>query len=336
MKRICIALCALTASLSLSAQQKIYPTSIKVSKDGSGDYTSIQAAVNSTRDLGKERVTIYIRNGEYYEKLVIPSWKTNVSLVGEDKDKTIITNNDYSGKSNPNGKVADTDKFSTFTSYTVLVKGNGFTAENLTFENSSGPVGQAVALHIEADRVAINNCNIFGYQDTLYAATGNSRQYFQECLIAGTTDFIFGEATVVFMKCTIKSLSNSFITAASTTAAQAFGLVFLDCQLIADSSVTKVFLGRPWRPHARTVFIHCEMNKHITAEGWDPWTGDVMFPDKDKTAFYAEFESIGPGGSISGRAPWSRQLSAEEAKSYTINNILEGADHWNPLLQLSR
>jgi pectinesterase len=277
------------------------------------------------------RVNIHIKKGIYHEKLVIPSWKTMISLVGEDKQGTVITNNDYSGKINPGGKDAfGKDKFNTFTSYTVLVQGNDFIAENLTIENTSGRVGQAVALHVEGDRCIIKNCRLLGNQDTLYVTTEKSRQLYQDCYIEGTTDFIFGEATVVFQDCTIKSLLNSYVTAAATTPRQKFGFVLFNCKLITDTA-KRVYLGRPWRPYAKTVYIHCELGSHIVAEGWNPWRGDAMFPDKDKTAYYAEYENTGPGSSVKNRVPWSKQLTDTEAKLYTIKNILGGTDNWNPL-----
>jgi pectinesterase len=329
-KTFLIFLCMMIV-MQLIAQHTIYPDEITVAQDGSGNYKTIQEAVNSVRDLGQHQVVIHIKKGIYHEKLIIPSWKTKISLIGEDNENTIITNADYSGKANPNGNDAfGKDKFTTYTSYTVLVEGNDFVAENLTIENTSGPVGQAVALHVEGDRCIIKNCKLLGHQDTLYAATEKSRQLYEDCYIEGTTDFIFGEATAVFQNCIIESLINSYIAAAATTPHQQFGFVFLNCKLIADDSVTKVYLGRPWRPCAKTVYINCELGKHILPEGWNPWKGDVMFPDKEKTAYYAEYGNSGDGASTKNRVSWSKQLTDDEAKSYTIKNILSGTDNWNP------
>lgn len=311
--------------------QTVYPFEIEVAQDGSGDYKSIQEAVNAVRDLGDKRVKIFIRKGIYNEKLVIPSWKTNISFIGQDRETTIITNADFSGKSYERGQDAfGKDKFSTFTSYTVLIQGNGIVLENLTISNSSGPVGQAVALHVEGDCFAVINCKLLGFQDTLYAATAQSRQFYKDCYIEGTTDFIFGEARAVFQNCTINSLSNSYVTAAATRAGQQFGFVFLNCKLTAGDKATKVFLGRPWRPYAKTVFINSELGSHIVAEGWNAWKGDAMFPDKEKTTYYAEYGSRGPGAAVRGRVVWSHQLTAKEVKLYTLKNILGGKDNWNP------
>lgn len=301
-----------------------YPKNLTVAQDGSGDYKTIQEAVNGVRDLSQEQVIIYIKPGVYNEKLVIPSWKTNITLQGENNLTTIITNSDYSGKDNPGGKDSyGRAKFSTFTSYTVLVQGNDFTAKNITIENKAGRVGQAVALHVEGDRATFINCRLLGNQDTIYTARDTSRQYYMDCYIEGTTDFIFGEATVVFQRCTIKNLSNSYITAASTRPTQEFGYVFFDCTVIADTAAKKCYLGRPWRPYAKTVFINTDLGNHIVPGGWHNWGK----PENEKTAFYAEYNSKGPGANPSKRVQWSKQLTKKQAKKYTLKNIF---GNWLP------
>jgi pectinesterase len=313
----------------LKAQQKgqpvpQYPKTLVVAQDGSGDYKTIQEAVNAVRDLSQEQVTIKIKPGIYHEKIVIPTWKKKVSLIGESNANTIITNNDYSGKDYPGGKdVFGRSKYSTYTSYTVFVQGDDFVAENITIENTSGRVGQAVALHVEGDRAIIRNCRLSGNQDTVYTAKEGSRQYYEACYIEGTTDFIFGEATCVFQNCTIKSLVNSYITAAATTPQQTFGYVFLSCKLIADSAATKCYLGRPWRPSAKVVFINAEIGDHILPVGWDNWNN----AGNEKTVYYAEYKSIGGGADPANRVKWSRQLTEKEARKYIISNVFNG---WDP------
>ncbi len=207
-----------------------------------------------------------------------------------------------------------------------MVQGNDFHAENLTIENSAGPVGQAVALAVEADRCSFVNCKLLGNQDTLYVAGENARQYFNGCYIEGTTDFIFGEATALFEKCVIKIKANSYITAASTPSDASFGFVFKNCVLTASPQVTKAFLGRPWRKYAKVVFLNCNMGNFISPEGWSNWQGT----DSYKTAYYAEYKSSGEGGTIQGRVSWSHQLSKEEADQYTMENIFAGSVKWNP------
>lgn len=293
------------------------PVRLVVAADGSGDYRTIQEAVMAVRDFMQVEATIFIKNGTYKEKLLIPSQKTHITLLGESPAGVVITYGDYSG---------DADKHTTYTSSTVRVQGNDFRAENITFENAAGRVGQAVALHVEGDRATFRQCRLLGNQDTLFLAIENSRQYYQDCYIEGTTDFIFGASTAVFDHCTIHSKSNSYITAASTTPRQRFGLVFLSCQLTAAPEASKVYLGRPWRPHARTVFLNTEMGAHITPTGWDNWRN----PENEQTAFYAEYQSRGPGGNSQGRVRWSRQLTSKEAKQYTLKKIFAGTEPWLP------
>lgn len=236
----------------------------------------------------------------------------------------VITYNDFSGKLDSSGK-----KFSTFTSHTCLVAGNNIEFDNVTFVNSAGQVGQAVALHVEGDRCVFRNCKIIGNQDTLFASGENSRQYYDRCYIEGTTDFIFGAATAVFQRCTIKSKKNSYVTAASTPASHQYGYVFLNCRLVADTPATKVYLGRPWRLYAATAFINCELGAHILPEGWHNWSK----PEAEKTARYAEFKSYGPGANPAARVPWSRQLTEEEAAAATAENVLRGSDYWDPVVK---
>lgn len=296
-----------------------YPASFTVAQDGSGDFATIQEAVNSFRDHSQERVMLYVKNGIYAEKLVIPAYKPNIHILGESRDGVIITWDDFSGKPYPSGVDRTGKKLhSTYTSYTVLVEAQDIVLENLTIRNSAGRVGQAVALNVQGDRFVCRNCALLGNQDTLYAAAEGSRQYYDNCYIEGTTDFIFGKSIAVFQSCTIKSLMNSYITAAATPAYQPYGFVFFDCKLIAAPEATKVYLGRPWRPNSHTVFIRCEMGDHIRPEGWDNWGN----PDNEKTAFYAEYKSTGPGAASDKRVMWSKQLTEKEAKALTPESIL--------------
>ncbi|WP_027383846.1 pectinesterase family protein [Epilithonimonas caeni] len=309
----------------LNFAQSPYIT-ITVAKDGSGDFTTIQSAINSIRDLGPAEALIKIKSGIYNEKVVIPSSKHRITIEGENKDNTIITNDDFSGKPNP----LTNEKLNTFNSYTFLVAGDNIKISNLTIKNSSCNQGQAVALHVEGDRFVMKNSKILGCQDTLYTATDHSRQYYENCYIEGTTDFIFGQATVVFKNCEVKSLANSYITAAATSRDNPYGFVFIDCHLTAKEGVSKVYLGRPWRPFAKTVFINTTMESHILPKGWNPWKGDKMFPDKEKTTFYAEFGSKGNGSNPDKRVEWSHQLSKKELKNYTIKKIFQKANNWIP------
>ncbi|QSB28908.1 pectinesterase family protein [Flavobacterium sp. CLA17] len=289
-----------------------------VAQDGSGDFTKIQDAINAAPSFPYEKVTIRIKNGTYTEKVRIPEWNTQMELIRESKENTIITFDDNFSKIN-------LGRNSTFHTYTVLVEGDDFSASNLTIKNTSGDKGQAIALSVVANRVQISNCIIVGNQDTLYLSGKESRQYFKDCYIEGTTDFIFGSATVLFENCVIHSIKSSYITAASTPQGSAFGFVFKNCKLTADPAATAVYLGRPWRIYAKTVYINCDMGKQIQPEGWENWSK----PEAEKNAFYAEYNCKGEGYQPAKRVSWSHQLSKKEAEKYTTENILkDSAPNW--------
>lgn len=297
-------------SLSLHGQ---YATEIYVAQDGSGDFTRIQAAIDATKSFPDQRITIYIADGVYEEKVVVPAWNPRLTLRGESRAGTIIRWGDHF-------EAVDRGRNSTFMTATLRVEARDFRAENLTVENTAGPVGQALALSVAGDRCAFVNCRFSGHQDTLYVAGEGHGQYFRRCLIEGTTDFIFGEATAVFERCEVRAKANSFLTAASTPQGQPYGLVFLDCRLTAEPEVDAVYLGRPWRAYAQTAFIRCEMGKHIRPEGWDNWGSAA----REQTTFYAEFASTGPGADPSARVAWAHQLSRQQAKPYSARQILGG------------
>ena len=288
-----------------------YPTEITVAQDGSGDYTSIQDAVDACKAYPDQNVTVFIKNGVYNEKVLVPACNTHLSFIGESADKTILTYGDYFRK-------VDRGRNSTFYTYTLKVEADDFHAENISIINSAGPVGQAVALHVQGDRCTFKNCRLSGHQDTLYTEGETSRVHFKECFIEGTTDFIFGAATVLFSNCTIHSLSNSYITAASTTKDKLYGYVFKNCKLTASEGVDKVFLGRPWRKYAKTVFLNCELGAHIAPQGWAAWSNASEL----QTTYYAEYKNSGPGADISQRVDWSLQLSDEEASLYSDDKVL--------------
>ncbi|WP_281337484.1 pectinesterase family protein [Flavobacterium eburneipallidum] len=271
----------------------------------------MQEAVNAAKSSSNQRIIIFIKNGTYDEKIRIPITKTNIYFLGESRENTILTHNDYSGKPNigPN---------STFNTYTLLVEGNDFIAENLTIQNTAGTIAQAVALNINADRVIVNNCSLLGNQDTLYTSGRGSKNYFINCYIEGTTDFIFGHATALFENCIIHSKKDSYITAAATPETSTFGYIFKNCKLTADENTTQVYLGRPWKEYAKTVFMNCEMGKHIKPEGWHNWSK----PEAEKTVFYAEYKCKGLGFQPKKRVTWSHQLKKSEAKKYTLENCM--------------
>ena len=284
-----------------------------VAQDGSGTFKTVQEAIDAVPDFRKNTTTIFIKNGIYKEKLVLPASKTGVKFIGEDVKKTILTYDDFASKKNRFGEEIGTTGSTSF-----FIFGDDFSAENITFENSAGPVGQAVAVRIDGDRVMFTNCRFLGNQDTLYPHGEKSRQYYKNCYIEGTTDFIFGWSTAVFENCEIYSKKGgSYITAASTVEGQSYGFVFLNCRLTGDAPDNSYYLGRPWRPFAKTVFINTYMGNQIKPEGWHNWNK----PDAEKTTFYAEYKSTGPGANAAARVPWSHQLTKEALKNYTLESI---------------
>ena len=301
-------LAVLFSANAQTANPQQYKYVFTVAKDGTGNYYNIQDAIDAMRVYPLAPITLYIKNGIYNEKIELPANNTDVTFIGENVDSTVITWNDYSG----NGK------HTTFTSYTAKISGNRFRAENITFANSAGPVGQALALYVDSDKAVFRNCKFLGNQDTIFTSGENARQYFTDCYIEGTTDFIFGPSTALFQNCRIRAKANSFITAASTTYGKEFGYVFIDCKIIADSGINKLYLGRPWRANAKTVFINCELPKAIVPEGWSNWNN----PENEKTVFYAEYKSKGEGAAPAKRVKWSKQLSDKQAQRYHPATVL--------------
>ena len=290
---------------------------IVVSRDGTGNFRTLQEAIESARAFMDYTVTIYVKNGVYKEKVIVPSWVENIDIIGEDRDKTIITYDDH----------ANINKMGTFRTYTVKVEGSDITFKNLTIENNAAQLGQAVALHTEGDRLKFINCRILGNQDTIYTGAKFTRLYFKDCYIDGTTDFIFGPSTALFEDCIIHSKRNSYVTAASTPKEAKYGYVFKHCKLTAEPGVDKVYLGRPWRPYAYTLFIECELGKHIVLAGWHNWGKQ----SNEETARYMEYKNTGEGANVSERVAWSKQLTKKEAEAVTVDAIFRTQSNWNPI-----
>lgn len=292
-----------------------------VAQDGSGDFFSIQEAIDHVPHYRKNaRTRILIRPGIYKEKLVVAESKINISLTGE--GSVTIAYDDYAQKKTRFG-----EETSTSGSATCYFYADNLYVENITFQNTAGPVGQAVAALVAGDRAVFKNCRFLGFQDTLYTYGMGSRQYYDHCYIEGTVDFIFGWSTAVFSHCTIHSKASGYITAPATPQGQAHGHVFLDCRLTADADVTGVYLSRPWRPYAKAVFMRCHLGKHIAPAGWHNWNK----PQAESTVFFAEYQNEGPGADIRSRAAFARRLSSPAG--YTIEEIMKGTDGWNPLAE---
>jgi pectinesterase len=322
MKKFALLLIGMLGIVNVHAASKYdNPDTLVVSRDGTGEFRTVDEALEVCRAFMEYHKVIYVKNGTYKEKLVVPTWLTNIEICGEDAEKTIITYDDHANIKNydiPNKHV-----LGTFRTYTLKIQGSDITVKNITIENNAAKLGQAVALHTEGDRLKFINCRFLGNQDTVYTGRGGTRCYFKDCYIEGTTDFIFGPSTAWFEGCTIKNKNNSYITAASTPQDQKYGYVFNNCKVIADANATKCYLGRPWRPYAYTLFMNCELGKHILAAGWENWRN----PDNEKTARYAEYNNRGEGANTKDRVAWSKQLTKKEAKEITIANVL---GNWNP------
>jgi pectinesterase len=290
---------------------------IVVDRNGRGHFRTVQEALDSIRAFDpKGTTTIFVRNGTYKEKIVLPTYVCNVHIIGESRDHTIITYDDH----------ANINQMGTFRTYTFLIRGNDITIENLSIENAAEPLGQAVALHLEGDRIIIRNCRLLGNQDTIYTGRENCRHYFEDCYIEGTTDFIFGPSTAWFEYCEIHCKKNSYITAASTPKNTTFGYIFNRCNITLAENVTAMYLGRPWRPYAMTLFMNCNLPEGINPAGWDNWRSEA----NEKTARYREYNNSGKGAETNGRAKWIQLLTKDEANFYTFENVMKGCDNWKP------
>ena len=301
-------------SLTLNAANKYdNPDTLFVARDGTGEFRNIDDAIEVCRAFMDYHKVIFVKKGVYKEKLIIPSWLTNIEICGEDEEQTIITWDDHA-----NIKTQERPKgIGTFRTYTLKIEGSDITLKNITIENNSARLGQAVALHTEGDRLVFVNCRFLGHQDTVYTGVAGSRQLFRNCYIEGTTDFIFGPGTAWFEECEIRSKANSYITAASTPKDQPYGYVFNRCRLTADEGIDKVYLGRPWRDYGYTLFMNCELGSHIRPEGWHNWQ-----KNREETARFMEYGNSGPGADTKDRVGWSRQLDKKEAKKITQEEVL--------------
>lgn len=296
--------------------------SLVVAQDGSGDYATIQEAINSVRVEMTYRTRIFIKKGVYREKLMVDSNVNNITLEGEDRDSTIIVWGDHAnmafreaGTMERNGRTVKAgEKLGTFRTYTLRVMGDGFRAVNLTIENDAEQLGQAVALHAEGRSAQFINCRFLGNQDTIYLG-GTGKMYFKGCYVEGTTDFIFGSATGWFEGCEIRSKKNSYITAPSTPKESMYGLVFNYCKLTAEEGIDRVYLGRPWRPYGQSVFMNCDMGRHIRKEGWHNWNKK----ENEATARFVEINNNGEGSDLSGRVKWMKK---GKEKDYSFEKVI--------------
>lgn len=306
---------------------------ITVALDGSGQFTSLGAAIESVRDYKPTRVVIYVKDGVYREKLVVPAHKHDITIIGESRSGVRLEWGDYAGVERADllmdtrqGPVAG--KIGTFRTSTVRIDGDGIRLESLTIVNTAGRVGQAVALHIEGDRCELRDVTLLGNQDTLFTGGEGRREYFRDCHIEGTTDFIFGPATALFDHCTLRCLANSYITAASTPCHVPYGYVFRHCQVQLAEGVDHVLLGRPWRECAAVAWIECHFPAGIAPVGWDNWRNS----ENEATARYREWHCSGPGADTTQRAKWAPQLTDEEASAISYKTVFGNTlPAWTPV-----
>jgi polygalacturonase len=290
---------------------------VTVAADGSGDFQSVQEAINAAPDepQGSTPFLVHIKPGTYKEVITVPIQKGSIRLEGEDPATTIITWSNAAATLDSAGKT-----MGTFKSATAFFQANDFSATGITFANGFGKGGQALAISVSGDRATFRNCRFTGFQDTILLLQG--RQYFEGCQITGAVDFIFGAATAFFQHCSIHCVSAGYITAASTPQDHPFGFVFDNCNITGEPGV-KAYLGRPWRPFASVTFLNTSMSDTIRPEGWRKWNN----LDTQVTARYSEFNSTGPGAIPASRVPWSRQLTAADAAAMTPAQVLGG---WDP------
>ncbi|XP_031496633.1 pectinesterase-like [Nymphaea colorata] len=299
-----------------------------VAMDDSGNHSSIMEAINAAPDHSARKYVIHVKRGVYREYVQIKKKKTNIVLIGEGVGVTVIS-----------GDRSFAQGFTTFRTATFAVSGLGFIARDITFRNTAGPQnGQAVALRVDSDRSAFFRCSIEGYQDTLYSHS--LRQFYRDCSIYGTVDFIFGNGAAVFQNCNIyarKPLPNQKISITAQgrkDANQNTGFVIQKSGLFPTSDLARVssaypaYLGRPWKPYARTVFMQTYMGNHIRPEGWLEWLGHPY----DSSVYYAEYENSGPGSNLRGRVKWPgfHAIGSEvQARAFTVGTFLDGRS-WLP------
>jgi pectinesterase len=309
------------AVLSGKAQDTPSNPGSLVAADGSGQFTSIQDAINAAPQTSTAASpwTIRVRNGSYHELVYIQREKHFLRLVGEDPMHTTVSFGLYASMPAADGK-----PIGTFHTPTVWIDADDFAAENMTIENSALRKGQALALRVDGDRDSFRNCRFLGWQDTILANRG--RQYFSGCSIRGAVDFIFGGATSFFDRCEIDCAGTGYITAASTPLDQPFGFVFSDCRITGDGEDVHTYLGRPWRAFANVIFLRTQMSGVVLPEGWNNWKA----PDRERTSRFVEIGSTGLGARPAARVTWSKKLTDHDAEQVTVAKVLGGADGWNP------
>ncbi len=325
-------------TVTLSPANPGIAADIVVARDGSGDFTTLQAAINAAPECSSQRFVIYVKDGVYdEEKLIIPEGKTNISFVGESREGAIISYHMHDGNSPLTGNKLPADAWEKWsgnpmlvrTSATLTVLGEGCSFENLTIRNTAGPVGQALAVTVCADRTTFRNCILSSYQDTIYLWTSGKRSYFENCLVIGRTDYIYGGAIAFFESCEIRSWGGGWITAPSTPKEQAYGFVFNRCRFTYSDGSPRdgddgrsIAIGRPWHNYPKVAILNSEYCDEMDPLGW-PTTWRMDYASISPDLHLYEYGNRGLRADMSTRAKWAglRELSAEEAADYTADRV---------------
>ncbi len=282
------------------------------------EFATIQRAMDHAPQPGPSgRLYVHIAPGTYSERVIVTANRPRTTFLGDPSDPSVVVITAAQNAKSAGG---------TFFSETVDVEAPEFNADGITFSNTAGATGQAVAIAVRSDKAIFKHCRFLGYQDTLFADFG--RQYYMESYITGGVDFIFGNAAAVFDHVTIHEQIPGYLTAQSRTGPQqTTGYVITHSVVTSEAFEGKSFyLGRPWREFSRVIVMNSTLPAELSPQGWSPWTkGDVPV-----YTFYAEYDNNGPASSVADRVPWSRQLSKQEAQHFVPTEFLSGSDHWNP------
>ncbi|WP_167607242.1 pectinesterase family protein [Maribellus sediminis] len=332
------------AFLPLVSAQNPQDADMVVAADGSGDFTTLQAAIDATPSNSNKRTVIYIKRGVYdTEKLIVPADKINLTLIGESREETIISYHIYDCGTAALGKCPEEDATkwtgdNIRTSATLTIMADGFRAENMTIRNTAGPVGQAQAITVRSDKCIFINVDFYGYQDTMYFWSDKKRSYFEGCLVVGRTDYIYGSGTVFFQSCEIRTWGGGYITAPSTYKDQPYGFVFNECDITYGTNSPRggddgqmIRMGRPWHEYPKVAWLRCNITEMMNPLGWgDKWNMD--YADTSEDLHLYEYQNTGPGADMSGRANWAgiKELTTEEAADYTVQKVMAGNDGWDP------
>jgi pectinesterase len=318
--RLLLSFFVLTAGVALAQDVHVHVApGNKNSPDNTSSFATVQYAMDHAPQPGPGgRLYIHIAHGNYAERVMVTENRPRTTLLGDPSDPSQVVITAAQNALSAGG---------TYFSATVHVQAPEFEADGITFANTAGNTGQAVAIAVRSDKAIFKHCRFLGDQDTLFADFG--RQYYTESYITGGVDFIFGNAAAVLDHVEIHEQRAAYVTAQSRTSAdQSTGYVITHSKVTAENlNGRNFYLGRPWRPFARVIVMNTSLPAELSPQGWSPWRAG----ETPTQTFYAEYNNNGPGALTTVRVPWSHQLSAREAQQFTPANFLRGSDHWNPI-----